>query len=311
MGDTIDYNALFGLEGTEGEGGNEQTVAGSDVTEKDKAAEAEEAETEDEAAEDGEGSGEGGQDETAGAKTAQSAEENSKYAAARRKAEAERDLAVQKAREETRAAMQAELTESIKALGLKNPYTKEPIVDKAGLDAYRQQFELDKKSRFAKKAGMNDTEFQQFVNDLPEVKEARAKAEAAEEAQKAVQAERAKAEIERQLGEIREMDPAISSLEDLTKMENYQKFYDLVKRGNTLTDAYRLANFEKLTSQQTEQAKQAALNRVNSKSHLDRTTTRGAGAVTVPADIIAQYREFNPDATMEEIRAHWAKYSKK
>lgn len=319
MGDNVDYNALFGLEGTgsEGEGGNEQAVAGSDVTDEDKAAEETEEETdaEEETADEGEESGEGGQTE---GKPAQSKEENAKYAAARRKAEAERDLAIQKAREETRAQMQAELNESIKALGLLNPYTKEPIVDKAGLDAYRQRFEIEKKSRFAKKAGMNDEEFEQFVNDLPEVKEARAKAAQAEEAQRAVRAEQAKAEIERQMAEITAIDPEIKTLEDLRKMDNYQRFYDLVKRGNTLTDAFRLVNLDKAEAANAqaiqsaaERAQQAALNRVNSKSHLDRTTTRGAGAVTVPADIIAEYRTFNPDATDAEIRAHWAKYQKK
>ena len=306
MGDNVDYNALFGVEpestgDTQGEGGNEQSVAGAD--------ESRENEVEEEKAE--EESGESGESSQSEGKPAQSAEENAKYAAARRKAEAERDLAVQKAREEVRAEMQAKFEESIKALGMVNPYTKQPIVDQAGLDEYRQKFEIEKKSKFAKRAGMNDTEFQQFVEDLPEVKEAKAKAEAAEQAQKAVAAERAKAEIDRQIAEIREMDPSITSLNDLPKMANYKQFYELVKRGNTLTDAFRLANFDRLTSRGAEQAKQAALNQVNSKSHLDRTTTRGAGAVTVPADVIAEYKALNPSATNAEIQAHWAKYLKK
>lgn len=309
MGDNVDYNALFGLDGTEGEGENEQTVAGSDITEKDNAAEETEEETaEDETAEESDETGEGSQTE---GKPAQSAEENSKYAAARRKAEAERDLAIQKAREEVRAEMTAKFEESIKALGMVNPYTKQPIVDQAGLDEYRQKYEIEKKSKVAKRAGMNDQEFQQFVEDLPEVKEAKAKAEQAEQAQKAVAAERAKAEIERQIAQIREMDPSITSLNDLPKMENYKQFYALVQRGNTLTDAYKLANFERLTSQNAEAAKQAALNQANSKSHLARTTTRGAGAVTVPADVIAEYKALNPSATNAEIQAHWAKYLKK
>jgi len=308
MGDNVDYNALFGVEGGAGE--NDQPAAGADESADDnegEVSEETEEENEQDEQEDGEEAGEG----KPGQKPGQSAEENSKYAAARRKAEAERDLAVQKAREETRAQMQAELTESIKALGLINPYTKQPIVDKAGLDEYKQRFEIEKKARFAKKAGLNDAEFEQFINDLPEVKEARAKAEQAEAAQKAVQAERAQAEIERQIGEIRELDPSIKSLEDLPKMENYQRFYELVKRGNTLIDAFRLVNLDKATAQTREQAKQAALNQVASKSHLDRTTTRGAGSVTVPSDVVAQYRAFNPDASDEEIRRHWAKYAKK
>ena len=117
--------------------------------------------------------------------------------------------------------------------------------------------------------------------------------------------------LEHAISEIREIDPSITSLSDLTKMPNYQRFYDLVKRGNTLTDAFRLVNMDRQTSQVREQAQQAALNKVASKSHLDRTTTRGAGAVTVPADVMEQFRIFNPDATDEEIRKYWAKSQKK
>lgn len=309
MGDQVDYGALFGIE-TESAGGNEQTAAASDESSESTETAEETVEEETETEEDTE-SGDGQENTENKGTAAQSAEENSRYAAARRKAEAERDLAVQKAREETREEMKRELEESIRALGLKNPYTQQPIVDKAGLDAYKQQFDIDRQARFAKKAGMNDDEFKKFVSELPEVKEARAKAAQAEEAQRAVQAERAKAEIDKQLGEIREIDPSITSLEDLRKMENYDRFYELVKRGNTLTDAYKLVNMDKLTAKSSEAAKQAALNQVASKSHLDRTVTRGAGAVTVPADIVAQYRQFNPDATDAEIRAHWAKYNKK
>lgn len=305
MGDQVDYGALFGVD-VESAGENEQTVAESDASEETETEETVENEAETETEEDGEGQSE---NENTG-RAAQSPEENSRYAAARRKAEAERDLAVQKAREETREEMKRELEESIRALGLKNPYTQKPIVDKAGLDEYKQQFDIDRQARFAKKAGMNDDEFQKFVDDLPKVKEAEAKAAQAEEAMKAVQAERAKAEIDRQISEIREIDPSITSIDDLRKMEAYDRFYELVKRGNTLTDAFKLANMDKLTAKSTEAAKQAALNQVASKAHLDRTVTRGAGSVTVPADVIAEYRQFNPDATDAEIRNHYAKYKK-
>ncbi len=309
MGDNVDYNALFGVEaGGAGENGQEAADPAESAENTEETEDTEEAAGEEEdqdACGEGDGSGEGGNGQK------QSAEENAKYAAARRKAEAERDLAVQKAREETRAQMQAEFTETIKALGMVNPYTKAPIVDQAGLDAYRQRYDIEKKARFAKSAGMSEDEFQKFVENLPEVKEARAKAEAAEQAQKAVAAERAKAEIDRQIAEIREMDPSITSFDDLPKMENYPRFYELVKRGNTLTDAFRLVNLDKQTAQPREQDKQAALNQVAPKSHLDRTTTRGAGAVQIPADVMAQYRMFNPDATEAEIRAHWARQKKK
>lgn len=279
MDKSIDYGALFGPEGTEAEGAgeNEQTAAESAVTEDTTDTEGTEEETEEETADASGDAGEGGQ--STGGK-AQTPEENSRYAAARRKAEAERDLAVQKAREETREEMKRELEESIRALGLKSPSAKEPA---AAMLAERAE-----RAKLAEQAEQ---------------------AERAKLAQRAM-AERAMAEIERQIGEIRELDPSITSLADLKKMDSYGRFYELVKRGNTLTDAFRLVNMDRLTAKAGEAAKQAALNQVASKAHLDRTVTRGAGSVTVPADVIAEYRAFNPDAADAEIRAHWAKYKK-
>lgn len=302
--DNVDYNAVFGVEAGTDAGENDQQAA-----EADESANTDEVEeTEEEEAETGEGSeGEG----NPGQKTSQSPEENSKYAAARRKAEAERDAAVQKAVTEATEKLRAEFEGTIKKLGMVNPYTKQPIVTAKDLDEYQQRFDIEKKAKVAKQAGMSEEEFQKFVENLPEVRSAKEKEAQAEAAQRAMAEKEAKVEIDRQLGEIRELDPTIGSLEDLKKMENYKEFYAKVMRGYTLTDAFRLVNAGRLQEQDRETAKQAALNNVASKSHLDRTTTRGAGAVTVPADVMAQYRMFDPDATDEEIRKHWAKYSAK
>ena len=311
MGDNVDYGALFGVTADTGAGANEQGAADPAGSKNDEAADpaAEETEgtEESEKTEEQTGTEDGGEGKPAG----QSAEENSRYAAARRKAEAERDLAVQKAREEVRVEMQKKLDDSIASLGLQNPYTKKPITTQAELDEYKQKLDVDKKSRIAKKAGMTEGEFDKYVEELPVVKSAKEQMARAEEAQKAAAAKEAEAEINRQIAQIGEMDASIKSLDDLRKMENYKDFYALVKRGNTLVDAYKLVNFERLTSSATDRAKQSALNQVASKAHLDRTVTRGAGAVTVPADMIAEYRAFNPDATDAEIRAHWAKYQKR
>lgn len=51
-------------------------------------------------------------------------------------------------------------------------------------------------------------------------------------------------------------------------METYPKFYELVKKGNTLVDAYRLANFEALTSSAAAATRQAAINNLQSKQHM-------------------------------------------
>jgi len=84
-----------------------------------------------------------------------------------------------------------------------------------------------------------------------------------------------------------------------------------VKKGNNLVDAFKLANYDTLTSSTAAASRQAAINAAQSKQHLSQTTTRGAGAVSVPADVKEAYRAFNPNATDAEIQQHYNKYVKK
>ena len=111
---------------------------------------------------------------------AQTEDDNSRFAAARRKAEAERDAAVNKARTEAQTQADEYINGVIAGLGMMNPYTKKPITNKAEYDAYKQQFDIDKRSKIIQGSGMSEDEFKNFVADLPEVKAAREQKEAAE-----------------------------------------------------------------------------------------------------------------------------------
>lgn len=299
MGDDINYGEVFGVDVSA------ETAAGADTKETDTGAEeqeltdpADESENNDTTAE-------------AGVESAQTPEENARYAAARRKAEAERDTAIAKAKADMELEKQKAIDEVYRDMGLIDPYTKKPITTKAEYDAYKQQIDIAKKSRVAKASGMSDAEFESFVSDLPEVRAAREIQEKAKAQMEEARAKEAQLKISEQLSEIAMFDPSIKSVEDLKKMENYSEFYDRVKRGHTLVEAYKLTNFDKLTAQTASGAKQAALNSISAKSHLEKTSGRGAGAVTVPSDIAEQYRVFNPGATDAEIQRHYNKYIKK
>lgn len=304
MGDTIDYDALFGID----TGAEEQETAepAGDTTETEGAEEQEVAEPAGETGEE-EPSGEetqGDEEESGG----QSKEENARYAAARRKAEAERDAEIQRVREEAKQAMDDFYANS----GLLNPYTGQPIKTKEEYDAYRKQFADEQKQSFMRKSGMDEEAYGKFVEGLPEVqqaKEIRAEAEREKlEAQKAA----ADAKIAEQLREIGTLDPSVKSLEDLSKMPTYSRLYELVRdNGLNLVDAFKLANMESLTQGAAAGARQAALNSIQGKQHMERTRQRGTGAVSVPADVMEEYRKFLPNATDEEFRAHYAKQHKK
>ena len=291
----IDYGALFGIDAT---GAEEQDVA--DPAEQN---------TENTPAD---GAAEGGNDSSEEeGEAGQNAEQNAKFAAARRKAEAERDAAVEKAKAEAQAEAARIINEAFKNSGLVNPYTKQPITSKEEYDAYRQRYEAERKKAMMRKSGMSDADFDAFVQNLPEVREAREAKEQAEQAKREAQQAAAKVKVDEQLKEIGALDPSIRSMEDLAKMPTYAKFYELVKKGNTLTDAFKLANYDALTKGAAAGARQAALNAAQGKQHMGQTQTRGAGAVSVPAEVMEQYRALNPDATEAEIRAHYAKSHKK
>lgn len=316
--DDIDYGALFGIDAeaaevTEpAEPSGDTTAQGANEQEPAEPAAVEEQieETNAERAEDGGRSTGGDSPEGQADGQKQTPEQNAKFAAARRKAEAERDAAIAKARQDAQAEAQRTIDEAFRSSGLTNPYTKKPITSKAEYDEYRARLEADRKARLLKKSGMSDEELQQFVQGLPEVKQAKEAQAAAETAARQAREQQAKLKVEEQLKEISALDPSIQELKDLAKMETYPKFYELVKRGNTLTDAFKLANYDALTGRAAAASRQAAINSAQGKQHLSPTTQRGAGAVSVPADIKAEYLAFNPDATDAEIQQHYNRYMK-
>lgn len=308
----IDYGALFGIDAT---GAEEQDVAdpaadtaAQGENEQDVADPAEQNTESTPADGDAEGGNDSSEEE---GEAGQNAEQNAKFAAARRKAEAERDAAVEKAKAEAQAEAARVINDAFKNSGLVNPYTKQPITSKEEYDAYRQRYEAERKKAMMRKSGMSDADFDAFVQNLPEVREAREAKEQAEQAKREAQQAAAKVKVDEQLKEIGALDPSIRSMEDLAKMPTYAKFYELVKKGNTLTDAFKLANYDALTKGAAAGARQAALNAAQGKQHMGQTQTRGAGAVSVPAEVMEQYRAFNPDATEAEIRAHYAKNHRK
>lgn len=305
----INYGELFGID----EGGNEQETAEPAQAEETSAQGENEQETAEPAADgdtaaDGADTPENGEPEKTAAGTEdepdrQSPEQNARYAAARRKAEQERDAAIAQAKLDARAEADRYLNETIAGMGLKNPYTDKPITTKEEYDAYKAKFDEERRGKIAKSAGMNDEEFKRYIDELPEVRAAKAAAAQAQEAQ-------AKLRIDEQLREIRELDPTVKELGDLTKMENYSEFYERVKRGMTLTEAYKLTNYERLTQKTAAASRQAAINNMNSKAHMTSTSARGTGAISVPADVKEMYLAFNPDATDAEIQAHYNKNHK-
>lgn len=235
----------------------------------------------------------------------QTLEERARFAAARRKAEAQRDAEIAKAK----AQAQRMVDEAFAQSGLTNPYTQKPITTKAEYDEYKARFDAEQKEHLLNKSGLSEAEFGALIQSLPEVKAAKeAKAQAEAVLRQAHQA-RVKAKLDMQLKEIALLDPSIKSLADLTRAPYYDRFYELVKRGNSLSDAFKLANLDTITHNAAKASKQAAMNALG-KQHMAATMARGVGDVSVPLDVREAYLAFNPSATNAEIQRHYNKYLK-
>lgn len=302
----IDYGAVFDVEVPETTTGAEETEVAEPSEDDTITTAAQGAEEQEAAAPAVEETEEPEQLQTEVPEQEPKTDRDAQFAAARRKAEAERDAAIARAKEDA----QKQVDEFFKNSGLMNPYTGHPITTRAEYEAYRERFEADQKAKLMEKAGITQEEFQAFVQGLPEVRAARqAKAEAEAAARQAREQE-AKARVDEQLRQIQAIDPTVKELGDLAKLDTYPKLYDMVKRGYSLLDAYRLANYDTLTQRAAEASRKAAINSVQSKQHLKATESRGGGAIPVPDSVLEEYRVLNPGATKEEIQKHYQSYMK-
>lgn len=302
----IDYGAVFDVEVPETTTGAEETEAAEPSEDDTTTTAAQGAEEQEAAAPAVEETEESEQPQTEAPEQEPKTDRDAQFAAARRKAEAERDAAIAQAKEDA----QKQVDEFFKNSGLMNPYTGQPITTRAEYEAYRERFEADQKAKLMEKAGITQEEFQAFVQGLPEVRAARqAKAEAEAAARQAREQE-AKARVDEQLRQIQAIDPTVKELGDLAKLDTYPKLYDMVKRGYSILDAYRLANYDTLTQRAAEASRKAAINSVQSKQHLKATESRGGGAIPVPDSVLEEYRVLNPGATKEEIQKHYQSYMK-
>lgn len=142
---------------------------------------------------------------------------------------------------------------------------------------------------------------QKIVQNMPEMARAQEMMRKAEEKEQALA-------FSEELSKISKLDPSIQDAEDLKKMEEYDSFFDLVvNRGYKLSDAFKLARYEKLVDNAAKAAGQKAINSVAGKNHFKNVSGGTEDDVQVPKDVAEQYRAINPGVSMAEIRAHYKK----
>lgn len=236
----------------------------------------------------------------------QSAEDNAKYAAARRKAEEERDKAIA----DMRVVYEAEIDQLIAGLKITNPYTEKIITNRQELLDYQRQDEAETQrlaDQRAKEAGLTDADRKAMVEADPRYKAAmRENAEAAQ-VKAAAETERITRLREEALAEIKKMDPDVTTLDDLLNHKSSKEIDEYIRRGYSLADAFEKANKEDIRQREYAAMEQRIRNGMAGKNHLQSSSQHGDGGITVPEDEMAFFKKINKGVTDDEIRAFYAK----
>lgn len=237
-------------------------------------------------------------------------EEQRRENAARRRRE-EQQAAVNAAVKAEREKTDAQIKDMLAGLGLKDPVSGKPISTMEELGEYQRQMSLKKLEADLAAGKLSKEGLDAAISNHPVVREAQQARQAQLEAQKQEQQQKFQEKVQAEIAEIQKMNPAIGSVEDLLNLPNAKEFYAAVQRVGNLADAYKLVHFNQLVNQQAEQVRQQAQVNARGKEHLTPTQSRGEGSVSVPADVMANYRRIMPNATEAQILAHYQKYAKK
>lgn len=219
-------------------------------------------------------------------------DEDARFAAVRRKAEYDAKVKYD--------AQIAEYNKKIQNVfgGLQNPKTGQPVQN---IDDYINAVQAQNRSAIEgqmKEKGIDPQLIENMIRTSPEIIQAQ---QILEQNQKA-EADRM---LERDLKSVSAIDPSIQSMDDLSKHESFQTILGYVNNGLNLVDAFKLANYESLTSKKSEAAKQAAINAAKSTSHMATTpsgNSSGDGLVDIPGDEISTWRDYFPGLSDSELK---------
>lgn len=225
----------------------------------------------------------------------QSAEENARYAAIRRRAEED-------ARKKYESILNP-LDQKVAAMcnGVTHPVTGKPVTNVIEyFDALENQERLQREQELQEK-GIDPSFIDRAIATNPMVQTA---SRIIQEQQKAV----ATNALQSDISKVMEIDPSIKSFDDLAELPNFPDIVRQVERGLSLVEAYKMVNFDNFMQHTNQAARQQAINQMRGKDHLA-TQPNGVATendeVEVPAEIM---RSMKADGKSEkQIRALYKK----
>lgn len=251
----------------------------------------------------GDADGQRPQEDGEGAQSVQSPEERHRQAAARRQREEQARQAAEQARiDQVYANM---------FRGQTNPYTGRPITSEAEFRAYEMEKERRARESQLERSGVKPDAIRQIVDESLQpmkMQMERIRLNNIQERARIAQ-QKADAAIQSAMKNITAMDPTIKTMEDIAAMPTAQRFNQLVAMGNSLEDAFWLANRDALVEKRVAAAKTAARTQAAGKRHLNPVgAADGREPVKVPEGVRDAYRRIMPNATDEEIQREYGAF---
>lgn len=181
-----------------------------------------------------------------------------------------------------------------------NPETGQPIRSaKDYSEAMAAQERMNAREQMQQN-GIDPTMIDNLIANSPAVREAQA-----------VTAElnnyRVQQMMEADFAEVMKFDPSMSSKEDILNDPSYGVAVDYVRShpGTRFSDAYKIVNFDRLSSSKEAAVKQQTINQVKGKNHLATGAAINVNDTEedIPANMVNQFKDMFPEKSMKELKA--------
>lgn len=194
--------------------------------------------------------------------------------------------------------------EIFRQMGLRDPKSGEPITTMEQFQKYQQAKMQAKAENDLRNGKLSPEVLQSVLMASPEMQQV---LKTAKETRENAEVQDFTAKREMQLAEIRKLNPAIKTLDDIIRMDTGATFAEMVRKGCDFVQAYKVANIDSITQQARAAGEQRARNAAMSQAHIKGTPTNQNEALVVPQQVKEMYRKFNPGITDEEIAKDYRK----
>jgi len=226
--------------------------------------------------------------ETTGAEEQAEVEEpkvdiNAIAAAARRKAEAE-----VRSRDE----------EYVRRFGhLTNPKTGQPIRSEADYFAALDAQEELKAKEQLKQSGVDPSLLDNLIANNPVIRQAQTVLQNQ-------QMQQSISQINAEIAELNKLDPSITSIATIPNIDQINAIVQRTGGQITLTDAYKIVNFGKVSEGKEAAIQQNAINQAKGKQHLSPVNgvATPEDGVDIPSDVLEMWKDTFPDKSNAELK---------